>query len=226
MKKAFFIIFIFIVTLHCFSQKRSIVDEYKTLTNGKEMNILLFSDSTYIMNTYWGEYHGLWRIIKTESDSLFDLIAFYDFVFDTKNDDVFFFSHISLNDSLVGQFEELCDNSKETFVTIFDLTGKIVPFYSVCFTDSLKVIIDCVDPSDTRYKQSIPVNTRRIQMIGEDGNFSTLFKCDYSPVEGSIAFIIGPDVGRFFINKKRDIIKYQPCYCKTYMSSCSISFRK
>ena len=223
MKRTLFIASFLIVALHCFSQNYSIVNEYKASANGKEMKILLFSDSTYTFNTYWGEYHGIWAIAE-ESDTIFDRLCFYDFEFTTKN--AFFFSHISLNDTLFEHTVDIDDGSKEYFVTMYDLIGEEVPYYSVCFLDSSKAIINCQHNANKKVKQSIPINTRAIGMNGEARNMSTYFKCDYSSNEGSIAFIIGPNPTRFKINKERDIIIYRPCYCDDYHAECSIVFKR
>lgn len=224
MKRLFIITSFLIVTLQCFSQNHSLFNEYKASANGKEMNILLFQDSTYIFNTYWGTYHGIWEIIDDESDSLYSKLLFYDFVFDTKS--AFFFSHISLNDTFATQVKNSIDNSEDLFVTMFDLTGENVPFEDVCFVDSNNAIIDCRYNSVNTYRQIIPINTTRIEMIGERSNLNSYFQSDYSSNEGSIAFIIGPSVYRFYINKELDLIKYQQCHCDDYHSECSIAFKR
>ena len=87
-------------------------------------------------------------------------------------------------------------------------------------------IIDCQDNPNKESKHFIPINTKKIGMIGEYGNLSTYFKCNYSTRDGNIAFIIGPSVGRFYVNNERDIIKYQTCYCDKHNINCAVAFNK
>ena len=123
--------------------------------------------------------------------------------------------------------DSLNNDTKCRYVTMYDLTGVCIPCDNVCFLDSDNNIIECRDyPDKTSTRQSIPSNTRNIGMIGEYGNYSTYFKCNYSSIEGNIAFIIGPSVGRFYISKERDVIKYRPCRCNTHTMNCSVSFEE
>lgn len=211
-------------SVQCFSQTHSKAMEYRTFTNGKEMRIVLYSDSTYDFNTYWGAHHGLWEIHENKEDSLFDIIYFYDDVFTTKS--ATHFTHISLSDTAAEQTDSLDDSHTDFFVTMYDLTGEIVPYYQVCFLDSTGELIYCQYNPDKENKHFIPVNTKTIWMMGEHRNLNTYFKCNYSTDEGNIAFIIGPGVNRFYINKERDSIRYRPCYCESHTNNCSVVFNK
>ena len=231
MKKTLNTLIFLIVTIievapvQCFSQTHLIVSEYRTFINGKEMHIVLFSDSTYDFTTYWGTHHGFWEIIENGEDSLFDKIYFYDDAFIiTKS--VFYSAHISLNDTVVKQKDSLGNGSPFFFVTMFDITGESVPYYNVCFADSANEIIESQYNPNKEYKHFIPINTKKIGMIGEYRNLSTYFECNYSTCEGNIAFIIIPSVGRFYVNKERDIIRYRPCYCDKHNMNCYITFNK
>lgn len=225
MKKKVFFLTLLIVTIQCFSQTYSIVGMYRSFTNGKELQIILFSDSTYNFCTYWGKYHGLWEIYENEEDSSFDKINFYDDAFTTTK--AYYSSHISLSNTIVNQIDSLNESPKKFFVTMFDLSGKSVPYYNVCFCDSTNEIIDCrYNPDKKDNKSFIPFNAKTVWMIGDLRNLSSYFKCNYSTSEGNIAFIIGPSVGRFYINKERDIIRYCPCYCEDHKMNCSVTFNK
>ena len=98
------------------------------------------------------------------------------------------------------------------YVSMFDLTGEIVPFYSVCFVGSNDSLIDRSYRSDKRqYICKIPPETTKIEMIGEWVYGAFYFKCNYSIDEGNIAFIIGPSSNQYYVSKRRNEIKYFPC---------------
>ena len=184
---------------------------------------------TYEFTTYWGIYHGKYELYLDSSDSLFDRIYFYDYDFVTKK--AWHFSHISVSDTTIHQISNsTCvsiDSLSETFyVTMFDLTGDYVPFYHVCFSDEKNALIECCyNTEHIKTKQSIPLETKEIEMIGERKNGSTFFRNNYSHDEGSIAFIIGPPVERFLISKDRKEIKYRPCYCEKN-GNCYVVFNR
>lgn len=224
MKRILIITIFLIAVLQSCSPKHLLIREYKASANGKEMTILLYSDSTYIFNTFWGTYHGIWKIDEITSDSLFDDIRFLDNDFVEEN--CFFVSHILINDTLVSQEGGLSDNPKVPFVTMYDLTGDNILFHQICYYDINKNIIHNGGNPEKAYKHPIPINTKRIFMVGDRKDFNSYFECDYSLDEGSIAFIMGPYVERFHINKKRDVIVYQPCHCNDYHAECAIVFKR
>lgn len=223
LRKIFFPLFA-LLYMQCFSQEENTPVEYKTFINGQELCIRLFPNLTYEFYTYWGLYHGIYEIISDPSDTIYDRILFYDDIFDTKK--AWFHHHISIKDT------NDCIRGGQGFpktpysVRMYDLTGSIVMFYSVCFIHNETDSVECHHNSLANNESlPIPPDTKKIEMIGEKGNLTSYFNSDYSIQEGSIAFIIGPSPGRFRINKRRDTIKYRPCYCDNFEMECTLNFK-
>lgn len=212
-KRTLFALFLVSLTFSCWSQNSTLVSEYEAFVNGKKTNILLYSDSTYDFTTHWGSYSGKWQINANDDNGLGDYLFLDDDLFVTES--AFFFAHISLDDS-----------SNECFVTMYDITGDVVPYYSVCFRDSNNLIIECDYNSGRIYTHNIPPNTHWIGMVGDKRNLSSYFRCRYSPNEGSIAFIIGPSYDRFVISNDRDTIYYRPCYCDSHATQCAVAYKR
>lgn len=172
--------------------------------SGYPMSISLYPNGRYDFTTYWGEYHGDYEISIIE-DSL-DIIRFYDDDFRSQN--LYFYSYISFKDTVLAKSYDCFDY----YVSMFDLTGEIVPFYSVCFVGSNDSLIDRSYRSDKKqYICKIPPETTKIEMIGEWVYGAFYFKCNYSIDEGNIAFIIGPSSNQYYVSKRRNEIKYFPC---------------
>lgn len=211
--------------MQCFAQVDNVPLEYNITINGQELCIRLFPNLTYDFYTYWGLYHGKYEIISDPSDTVYDRILFYDDIFDTKK--AWFYHHISIMDTNDCIKDRYSLPKTPYSVKLYDITGSIVPFYSVCFiyndTDSVECHYNSMGNNESL---PIPPGTKEIAMIGEKGNLTSYFKSDYSIQEGSIAFIIGPSPGRFRINKIQDTIKYRPCHCTSYETDCVLLFKK
>ncbi len=220
--KGLSIVLFTLVSVLCFSQEK-IERRYMSRTGDTDMYILLLTDSTYEIKTFWDVTHGFYEIWE-EKESPYDVIIFGDEVYRT-NERAFFFHHISVSQedisSMVGY-----KNGDSSYVAIFDLTGLPVPYYSVVFLDSERRTISTHrnEGGSNNEVHTIPDGTVEIGMTGEIGNTSSYFISAYEQKEGNIAYIIGPETTRFRITKDRKCIKYLPCHCESYESDCSVSF--
>ncbi|MCR5193607.1 MAG: hypothetical protein K6D59_09915 [Bacteroidales bacterium] len=221
-----FSIFTFILSsMPCLSQNQDRVDRYTTQINGKELVIHLSYDSTYEARSLWGSSQGFYDIIPDKKNPLYDRIIFGDLIYGTKN--AFYFYYVSISQEVAKTLVDSNLYSKDSFyVAMCDLTGEFVPYYDVCFVDSIGNLLFCDYNEDDKKICSIPMGTSRIGMIGEQFNLATYFKSEYNRTQGSIAFVIGPSSDRFYIKKDRSCILYRPCYCDGYDSDCCVVFMK
>lgn len=225
MKKIITIIFCSVFSLICLAQNTIDIGKYKVHSHGKDMSIILCSNGTYKFETFWGQYHGLYEIIANNSDSTYDEIYFYDDIFNTK--DAFFYFHTTLPPETISSIAINNPILKDSsFVAMYDITGDIIPYHSVCFSDSSGNVFSChYNPDKKHTIHIIPSNTRWISIIGEKGNLTTYFKSNYEESEGSIAYIIGPSPGRFRIKKDKSCILYRSCYCNNNNPECCVVFQ-
>ena len=212
-----------LLSMTCFPQNQDVLGRYTAQIDGKNIVIQLVSDSTYETKTFWGVSHGFYMIETDGKDSLYDRIIFGDMVYDTKG--AFYFYHVSIPQEEMRSLVDSNVYSQDSFyVAMYDLTGKFVTYYNVCFSDSTGKLLFCDYNEEKHRAHSIPLGTNRIGMIGEQFNYTTYFKSEYNPAQGSIAYVIGPSSDRFLIKKDRSCILYRPCHCDGYDSRCCVVF--
>ena len=215
-----------LLPLMCMSQSREVMGVYSLFFNNKNHEIILYDDSTYDFISYWGSYHGYYEIWPQDKWEGYDLLCFYDDLFYVKKGAAYS-NHISIEDTVISL--STCTNVDFTpyYVTMFDITGEIISYYSACFCDSTGNLIHCHHNDNGNINgHGIPTGTETIELFGPNGNMTTVFRTRYDIKEGNVAFIVGPATGPFRIKKNRSNIIYLKARCRYFNKDCCLTFLK
>ena len=210
----------------CHSQDQDGLGWYTAQIDSNELYIHLMPDSTYEARSLGGISYGYYEIITLNSiPSPYDLIIFGDKFFDTKN--AFYFYHVSIPQEVVKSLVDSNLYSEDSlYVAMLDFNGEFVTYYNVCFNDSTEERLFCDYNEGNKKAHSIPMGTSSIGMTGEQFNRASCFESEYNRTQGSIAYVIGPSLDRFYIKKDRSCILYRPCYCDDYDSDCCVVYMR